>query len=290
MTRRFDALKWAASYLRAHIRDENIGEILLEARLNLSRTTLLANLREPLTAEDADWLKARIIEHVQTGKPVQYMLGTAPFYGRDFRVTPDVLIPRQETEELVWRAGEWAARYFGKKQPRRVCDIGTGSGAIAVTLALEHPAWKVAAVDLSEKALAVAKDNAAQLGASVAFYQGSFLEPLRGKKFDMLISNPPYITREEMTDLADTVRDFEPRLALCGGEDGLDPYRAILSELPALFGDSAIFLLAFEIGAGQGSAVAAMIRRTFGDCLEELAVAKDLSGLDRNVLVALRIK
>ncbi|MFT8363904.1 MAG: peptide chain release factor N(5)-glutamine methyltransferase [Sporolactobacillus sp.] len=287
VTRCFDLLKWAANELHAHNRDENIGEILLEARLRRSRTALLANLNDAVSEADTAWVAARVNEHIRTGKPVQYMLEEAPFYGRLFHVTADVLIPRQETEELVFRAGQWAAKYVGEQTSLRVCDIGTGSGAIAVTLALEHPNWQMTAVDVSWHALKVAEQNAARLGAAVTFRQGNFLEPLDGEKINMIVANPPYITREEMAELTDTVREFEPHLALYGGMDGLDPYREILAQLPPVIDSSQPFLIAFEIGASQGSAVAQLIRDSFAERVTALEIAQDIAGLDRNVMAVL---
>lgn len=288
--KRYEALKWAAALLKKYHRDENIGEILLEYRLNLSRTGLLTENRQPLSEVDEAWLKQHVTDHAVHGTPVQYMTGQAPFYGRTFKVTPDVLIPRPETEELVDRCGKWAARFFPHQEKLSVCDIGTGSGAIAVTLALEHPGWKVTGVDISPHALAIAEENASVLGADVIFRQGDLLEPVQNESFDLLVSNPPYITRTEMDALDDTVKDYEPHLALFGGTDGLDFYRKIVRGVRSVSGMRPVFLLAFEIGAGQGQAVGSLIRRTYPDRIEALTVEKDIAGLDRNVMAALRTK
>ncbi|WP_010630634.1 peptide chain release factor N(5)-glutamine methyltransferase [Sporolactobacillus vineae] len=288
--KRYEALKWAAALLKSHHRDENIGEILLEYRLNLSRTDLLADIREPLPAADEAWLKEHVARHAVYGTPVQYMTGQAPFYGRTFRVTPDVLIPRPETEELVYRCGKWAARFFPGRKRLSVCDIGTGSGAIAVTLALEHPDWHVTGADISPRALAVAEQNAATLGAAVTFRQGDLIDPVKNESFDLLVSNPPYITGDEMDALDNTVRDYEPHLALFGGADGLDFYRRIVTGARTLFGTGPFFVLALEIGAAQGAAVGSLIRRAYPDRIEALSVEKDLAGLDRNVMAVLRTK
>ncbi|WP_100486804.1 peptide chain release factor N(5)-glutamine methyltransferase [Sporolactobacillus pectinivorans] len=285
--KRFEALRWASSFLKEHHRDENIGEILLESRLHLSRTDLLADLKEPLFPQDEEWLKKRVSEHAIKGIPVQYMIGQAPFYGRNFKVTPDVLIPRQETEELVYRCGAWTARFFPDRKNMSVCDIGTGSGVIAITLALEHPDWDVTAVDISPQALAVAKENAVALGAKVRFKQGNLLDPVKNQPFDLLVSNPPYISQQEMNELNDTVKNYEPHLALLGGRDGLDLYRCILRSLPSIFKADRL-LLAFEIGASQGKTVSNLIRKEFSDQIEALAVEQDLAGLDRDVMAVLR--
>ncbi|RYL94012.1 peptide chain release factor N(5)-glutamine methyltransferase [Sporolactobacillus sp. THM19-2] len=286
--RRYEALKWASAFLKENHRDENIGEILLCSRLHLSRTDLFVNNRDLLTRQDEAWFRERVAEHVKTGAPVQYMLGQAPFYGRMFKVTPAVLIPRQETEELVYRIGKWAGRFFPDKK-LEVCDIGTGSGAIAITLALEHPDWHVTATDISCEALAVAGENARHLGAKVDFRPGDLTVPLAGLHYDILVSNPPYISRTGMEQLDDTVKDFEPHLALFGGGDGLDCYRQILRGVTA-FSTGPLFLLGFEIGAEQGQAISGLIRSTFPNRIEALAVEKDIAGLDRNVLAVLRKK
>lgn len=287
--RRFEALKWASALLKQHGRDQNIGEILLCHRLHLTRTELLADNRKSLAPQDEEWLREHIADHVQNGTPVQYMIGEAPFYGRNFRVSPAVLIPRPETEELVYRVGVWAKRFYPDRRRLSVCDIGTGSGAIAVTLKLEHPEWHVAATDISPRALAVAKKNAAALGAEVAFGTGDLTGPLNGNTFDILVSNPPYIPQREMEQLDDTVKNYEPHLALCGGGDGLDFYRRILAEAPALFGTERFFLLAFEIGAAQGPAVENLVRQAFPGRIAALSVERDTAGLDRDVMAALRL-
>ncbi|RYL95117.1 peptide chain release factor N(5)-glutamine methyltransferase [Sporolactobacillus sp. THM7-4] len=286
--KRFELLKWASTFLKKHHRDENIGEILMCYRLHLNRTNLLSDIRNPLPEEDEAWIRERVTEHAVKGTPVQYMVGQAPFYGRYFKVTPVVLIPRQETEELVYRVGTWAKKWFSEQRGLTVCDIGTGSGAIAVTLALEHPEWHVAAVDISDAALRIAKENAKELGASVDFRQGDLLEPLAGQPMDILVSNPPYITRPEMDVLSDTVKNYEPHLALFGGDDGLDFYRRILQALPRSAAKNPWRLIAFEIGALQGKAVKNLIQETFPGRIETLTVEKDISGLDRNVMAVIR--
>jgi len=284
--RRFEALKWASSFLQKHHRDENIGEILLCHRLHLTRTQLLVDIRQPLAGEDMDWLQEKVRDHALRGVPVQYMTGQAPFYGRTFKVTPDVLIPRPETEERVARVLEWADRFFPEKSDPTVWDIGTGSGAIAITLALERPKWHIFAVDLSEAALTVAKENADRLGACVGFEHGSLLKPIAGGSADILVSNPPYISSAEMEELEDVVKNYEPHLALSGGDDGLNAYRAIIHDLPGIMKER--LLLALEIGAAQGEAVKSLVVSRFPRRIESLSVEKDIGGRDRNVIAVLR--
>ncbi|WP_141603674.1 peptide chain release factor N(5)-glutamine methyltransferase [Terrilactibacillus laevilacticus] len=286
--KRFEALNWASSFLSKHDRDANIGEILLCHRLGLTRTELLVDIRESLKKEDEIWFKDGVIQHVKTGEPVQYMTGTETFYGRTFHVSPAVLIPRPETEELIEWVKNWANLYFPHKKELSVCDIGTGSGAIAITLALEKPEWHVSTVDLSADAIKVAKDNAKNLHATVDFYEGSFLQPLidHHKKVDILVSNPPYISKEGMRSLQDVVKDHEPHLALSGGEDGLDAYRCILKEVRQIMKDQ--LLIGFEIGYDQGEAIQNLIKQTFDQQIEALKVMKDINGNDRVALAFVR--
>lgn len=282
----YEALNWASSFLKGNDRDENVGEILLRHRLKMTRTTLLMNNREPIPDEDLDWLRDRVVEHVKMGKPIQYMIGYEWFYGNRFKVTPDVLIPRPETEELIEGVLEWSEKHFLKKGHLAVCDIGTGSGAIAVTLAKERPEFDVTSIDISEKALEVAKSNAEALDAKVRFVHGSLLAPFKDQEvFDIVISNPPYITAAEMMTLNDVVKEHEPHLALAGGTDGLDFYRAIASELHYVMKDR--LLLALEIGSEQGAAVSKLIHAAFPDRVKDFQVKKDINGHDRMIFALL---
>ncbi|TCP20243.1 release factor glutamine methyltransferase [Scopulibacillus darangshiensis] len=285
--KRYEALNWASSFLREHSRDENAGELLLMSRLGLSRTALLTGIRDSLNEADWAWLQDKVKEHGESGTPIQHMIGSEWFYGRQFKVTGDVLIPRPETEELIQGVLKWGNDYFLEKGELSICDIGTGSGAIAVTLALEKPDAKVTAVDLSGAALNIAKNNADALGASVRFVQGSFLEPFCGKEtFDIVVSNPPYISYAEMDELGDVVKNHEPHLALAGGEDGLDCYRDIVRQLPGIMAGR--LLLAFEIGPRQGDAVSSLIQKTFAGSIKALDIKKDINGKDRMVFALMQ--
>lgn len=215
-----------------------------------------------------------LAERRLAGEPIAYLLGEREFYGRPFRVSPAVLIPRPETEHLV----EAALARVGRG-PARVVDLGCGSGAIAVTLALEVPEWQVSAVELSDAALTVARANAAQLGACVAFYQGSWYAPLpQAAVFDLIVSNPPYIAATDRHLGEGDVR-FEPRLALTDDDDGL----ACLREITA--GASGRLLpggwLMVEHGYDQGDAVRALFSAAG---LAEVETLPDLAGLDRVTL------
>jgi release factor glutamine methyltransferase len=274
----FEALKWASSFLKDNNRDENVGELYLRHLLKMSRAQLLAEQRHVLTGEE--WLdfKQAIEQHVN-GIPIQHLMGVEEFYGRSFLVNSDVLIPRPETEELVYHTVEKLSK---KRGPLVAVDIGTGSGAIAVSLKLESPVrLNMIAVDISDKALNVARENSRRLEADINFLQGDLLQPLiqKGVKVDVLLSNPPYIPLRDRETLADIVKDHEPELALFGGEDGYDLYRRFMEELPKVVNDS--YLIGFEVGVGQGKTVAHLLKETFPDANVE--VVFDINGKDRMV-------
>ena len=189
-------------------------------------------------------------------EPLQYILGETEFMGLTFHVEPGVLIPRADTEILVEKAL--------KVMPpnARVLDIGTGSGAIAVSLAKLGKNARVTAVDVSDKALEIARKNAESSGADVEFVKSDCFSALQGRKYDMIVSNPPYISDEEMRGLMPEVKR-EPELALFGGEDGLDFYRRISREAPEYLNEGGFLL--FEIGWLQKDAVSALMRTFIGE-------------------------
>ena len=197
-----------------------------------------------------------IIARREKREPMQYILGSAGFMGLDFHVEPGVLCPRPDTEILC----EEALRRL--KPGARVLDIGTGSGAIAVSLAKLGKDVSVTAVDISDTALAVAKDNAERNGAQVRFVRSDCFAALEGETFDMIVSNPPYINSMEMAELMPEVRR-EPELALFGGEDGLDFYRRISREAGAYLNEGGCLI--FEIGWQQKDAVSDLLRAHIGE-------------------------
>ncbi|CAM3837352.1 peptide chain release factor N(5)-glutamine methyltransferase [Mesobacillus zeae] len=276
----YEALNWASSFLEQKQRDDNAGEILLQHFAGLNRARLLADIREELEPEIWTAFQKAVRMHGD-GVPVQYITGVEDFYGRTFQVDPSVLIPRPETEELVLGTLHRLNSIFEEKHELEVVDVGTGSGAISVTLKLEKPGLIVAASDISAEALATAKKNAVQLGADVNFIQGNLLEPFirGGKKFECVISNPPYIPNEDKYWMSEIVTDHEPHLALFAGNDGLDVYRRFMEQLPLVVKEKA--LIAFEIGFGQGEAVAGMLKATFPGAFVE--VTNDINGKDRMV-------
>lgn len=189
-------------------------------------------------------------------EPLQYILGETEFMGLTFHVEPGVLIPRADTEILVEKALAWM------KPGARVLDIGTGSGAIAVSLAKLGRQAQVTAVDVSNRALEIARRNAERNGAAVEFVKSDCFSALKGRKYDMIVSNPPYISEDEMRGLMPEVTR-EPELALFGGADGLDFYRRISREAPEYLNEGGCLL--FEIGWLQKDAVSALVKAHIGE-------------------------
>ena len=270
----FEALNWASSFLKEHDREEYGAELLLRSILNMERAKMLAEIRSPITRQSWENYEQAVIQHA-AGKPIQYILGYEEFYGRTFNVSEHVLIPRPETEELIVAVLE--------RMPNKHCsivDIGTGSGAIAITLKCECPDANVTATDVSAEALKQAEKNAQEHKADIKFIQGDLLKPFieTNQQFDIIVSNPPYIRVDEQ--LSDIVYDHEPHLALFGGEDGLNYYRNFAKQLPQVLKQGG--LVAFEIGAGQGEAVANLLEKAFPNGKTEIIF--DINGKDRIVI------
>ncbi|MCS0670574.1 peptide chain release factor N(5)-glutamine methyltransferase [Cytobacillus firmus] len=276
----YEALNWASSFLKESNRDENAGELLLQHFMKMARASFLANLREDLNPEVLDEFQKAVQAHA-AGQPVQYIIGSEEFYGRAFQVNGDVLIPRPETEELVYNALQKINKLFGSVNGLEMADIGTGSGAIAVTMKLEKPELNVTATDIYGPTLELAEKNAEQNGAEIDFFQGDLLQPLisKGKKFDIILSNPPYIPEKDIEWMSDIVTEHEPHRALFAGEDGLDLYRRFMEELPAVIKDRAI--IGFEVGAGQSEAVSLLLKQAFPQANVETVY--DINGKDRMV-------
>lgn len=275
-----EALREASSFLAALKISEpdSNARLLLGHILNLSPASLLASFRDPFPDERRKaWEEA--ISRKAAGEPAQYIIGEQEFYGLAFRVSPAVLIPRPETELLVERIAELGEEIWPGGSPS-VWDIGTGSGAIAGALKSLRPAWKVAASDISPDALAQAKENMTRLGLDVEFRQGNLLEPFEGETSDILVSNPPYIPARTVDELQPEVRDYEPRSALDGGADGLDPYRIMMDQLTLLAGVPR--LIGFELGLGQADEVAEMLR-TAGHW-SQIEIVNDYAGIKRHVI------
>jgi release factor glutamine methyltransferase len=258
------------------------AELLAAHSLGLRRIDLYLQHDRPLAEEELEPMRA-LLRRRAAGEPVAYLVGEREFHGRPFRVTPDVLIPRPETETLVERALRWARAAAGARgEGLRLADAGTGSGCIACTLAAELPGAAVVAGDVSAAAVAVARDNALRLGLGdrVTVGEGSWEAPFAAHApFDALVSNPPYVTSGEMEGLMREVRDHEPRLALEAGEDGLDAYRQLLDRcLPLVRPDG---YLALEIDPRRREAVMRLV--TTARPGSEVTVVDDLAGMARVV-------
>lgn len=278
----FEALKWASSFLLEQGREENIAEIAMRACLKVERVQLLADWRRELTESEWKQFEEMIHSHAD-GVPIQYLIGSEEFYGRKFLVNPDVLIPRPETEELVLGILERVKKRFSDSVAADgldLVDVGTGSGAIAISLKLENPTFRVTASDISLKALEVASENARLLEADVRFVDGDLLKPFIGaQRFDIVVSNPPYIPLTDKESLSVIVKDHEPENALFAGIDGLNCYRELAKQLPLVIKERA--LVGFEIGTGQGEAVSALLQEQFP--LAEIEIIDDINGNERMV-------
>ncbi|WP_194539946.1 peptide chain release factor N(5)-glutamine methyltransferase [Paenibacillus sp. JZ16] len=276
-----EAFVEASSFLDAMrvMEPQRNAQLLLEHVLELSGTSYYMALAEPFPADRRHALED-VINRKAQGVPAQYIIGEQEFYGRPFEVTPAVLIPRPETELLVEAVLKYGRELTPRSKRLKAIDIGTGSGAIAITLALQEAAWDLLASDISPDALEVAARNAKHLNADVEFRQGNLLEPFAGMAPDILVSNPPYIPAEDIEGLQPEVRDYEPRTALDGGPDGLNPYRIMMEQLPLLSAPPR--LIAFELGMGQAGDVAELLRSA--GHWKEIVTVPDLAGIDRHVL------
>ena len=252
-----EALRAATARLeQADVPDADVdASYLLASVLKEDTLAMRINGHRALTEEQEKAFDA-LCDRRAAREPLQYILGETEFMGLTFHVEPGVLIPRADTEILVEKAL--------KVMPpnARVLDIGTGSGAIAVSLARLGQAARVTAVDVSDKALEIARKNAESNGADVEFVKSDCFSALQGRKYDMIVSNPPYISEDEMRGLMPEVTR-EPELALFGGADGLDFYRRISREAPEYLNEGGCLL--FEIGWLQKDAVSALVKAHIGE-------------------------
>jgi release factor glutamine methyltransferase len=242
------------------------AEVLLGHALHQEREYFFAHPEREL--QEVEWLHyGRYLHERLKGKPTQYIIGRQEFFGRDFRVTSDVLIPRPETEHVVEACVALAAG------ARRVLDVGTGSGAIAATLALElrAEAW---ATDISAAAVAVASGNAARLDARVRFVVCDLMEAIRESSMDLIVSNPPYVPVTQREGLQREVRDFEPHVALFAGQTGFELYDRIAADAPRVLRTGGWLIM--ELGFGSLDHVRGLL-----DGWSEVRVEPDLAGIPR---------
>jgi len=250
------------------------AEVLLCHALNREREYLYAHPEEELT--EVAWIHyGRYLHQRLQGKPTQYITGRQEFYGREFRVTPDVLIPRPETEHLV------ESSLTRLRPGDKVLDVGTGSGAIAISIALETSA-QVYATDISTAALRIASENARKLDAPVTFIAADLISCFADATFDLVASNPPYVPKTDHPALQREVRDYEPEVALFGGPSGLEIYERLIPEARRVLRPGGWLLL--ELGYNSLDPVRGML----GPGWSEITVQADLAGLPR-VLAAKRL-
>lgn len=261
-------------------KDCNVAKVLFYHLANKEPHQLYLMMDEEVEDELYQAFQAGIKRYMD-GEPIQYIKGKETFFSRDFIVNEDVLIPRYETEELVENILYKIDDYFEDYESIDLCDVGTGSGAIAISLALEESKLNVVATDISKEALEVARLNAQELGANIEFYQGDMLESLidREMKVDIFVSNPPYIPVEQ--DIESVVKDNEPHVALFGGNDGLYFYRKIFSKVQSVIKDRA--LLAFEMGFDQRELMCQAVEHYFPNIPYE--IIKDINGKDRMLFI-----
>lgn len=274
-------LKWTEEYFtKAGIDTPRLdGEVLLCHVLKKERIHLYVHFDQPLTKEELAQYKMCIKERVQH-KPVAHIVGHKEFMGLDFKVNEATLIPRPDTEILV--EAVISRLKTGQEGLGTIADIGTGSGAICLSLLNYLPDLKAVTVDISPEAIEVAKENAELLDLSdrVEFCHGDMLEPIRDRKFTAIVSNPPYIPEDDIDGLEPDVRDFEPISALVAGPDGLDFYRRLVAEAGNMIDDDGF--LALEIGINQAEALKALGQEHgWGRC----EIVKDLAGIDRVVIL-----
>ncbi|HEX6385491.1 MAG TPA: peptide chain release factor N(5)-glutamine methyltransferase [Anaerolineae bacterium] len=259
------------------------ARLLLQYLLGVDHSFLVAHDDEPLTIDQEQQYQA-LISRARQKEPIPYITGTAPFYGLDFLVTPAVLIPRPETEQMVDAALVWARERLSSQPdtPLRLVDVGTGSGCIAIILARNLPQARVDAVDVSADALAIARQNAQRYAPSrVHFHLGHLLTPVDHQP-DLITANLPYIGNEEWTTLDDGVKLYEPVLALRGGPGGLEVIEELLKQATlSLSAGGAIFL---EVGWQQGPAARQLAQSYFPEA--QVGVIPDYAGRDR--IIALR--
>lgn len=276
-----DLLNWTANYLteKGFENSRLETERLLAHSLNLQRIDLYVNFDRPLIPEELSHFKMllkRRLEH----EPLQYVLGETEFYSLPFKVAPGVLIPRPETEILVDQVKNVCSTEFKEDETINLLDVGTGSGIIAITCACHIPNAEIAAVDISEQALKIAQKNAElnEVEEKITFFQQDALNEWKTEyhqKFDVIVSNPPYISAAEYEELAVEVKDFEPQQALLAGEKGLDFYHTFLKQLQDLLKPDGLAF--FEIGETQAEFLSGFYLSNG----YETEIIKDLADKDR---------
>ena len=278
-------LQWTTDYFEKNEVSEPraSAEVLLAHVLAEDRLYLYLNYDRPMDSTELSAFRACIKRRV-AGEPSQYITGIQEFWSLPMRVNPTVLIPRPETEVLVQAALE----FIGSAQAKiTIMDLGTGSGAIAIALARELPTARIVATDVSMATLQLARENARlnQVDGQISFVQADMLAATSGgsQKFNLVVTNPPYVSHDDFSALPREIRDYEPRHALYGGVDGLTAIKHIIREAPTVLRQAGGLLM--EMGAGQAESVSTLVRDS--QYYQSHHIIKDYSGIDR-VLVAIK--
>lgn len=274
-----DALRQAVQSLQqSHIESASLdARILLQYVLGVSREQLLADTRLTLTSRQYGAFM-QLVEKRSGRQPVSQLIGKRDFWNHSFKVTCHTLDPRPDSETLIESV---LAHFASRPLPARILDLGTGTGCLLLTLLHEYPLARGVGVDICKSALSVAKENAAaqQIEGRVHFMNGCWAENVEGV-FDLIVSNPPYIPTDAIAMLAPEVAQYEPKLALDGGPDGLDCYRAIMAQLPRVLAPQG--LAAFEVGIGQAKELESLAAQ---HGLQVVGIKEDMAGIARCVLV-----
>ena len=285
-------IQWTTEYLKGKGIDNPRldSEVLLAHLLRLDRVGLYLNFDRPLSRDELSSFR-EIVKRRGSREPLQYITGHQEFWSLDFKVTPDVLIPRPDTEILVEEALKAVRRETldvrrQNQLPFTILDLCTGSGCIAISLAHELKDAVVHAIDASEAALSIARENAEKNGVRdrVIFLQGDLYEALtshvsRLTSYDLIVSNPPYIKNIDIPNIQPEVRDYEPRMAVDGGTEGLGFYKRIVADAPNHLSPHGWLMV--EVGEGQADAVSKMMTDT--GAFESISTVKDLAGIERVV-------
>ncbi|PRY82105.1 peptide chain release factor N(5)-glutamine methyltransferase [Alkalibacterium olivapovliticus] len=271
-----EVLNRASSFLKQRDKDTHIAEWLMKELFNWNTTQLITKRFQPISdSQKINYLSA--VNKCATGIPPQHVVGHEWFYDRKFKVTSDTLIPRPETEE-------WFDRYIRTlpEHPLSVLDIGTGTGVLAISHKLERPQDRVTAVDISPEAITVAEENAKRHNADVTFLVSDLTQEIN-QRMDLIISNPPYISKQEKNVMDDSVILHEPHLALFAEDDGLYFYKKLAEQLPGIISPEGVIVM--EYGYRQGQQVRALFQSAFPEA--DVTIWKDMSGNNRAIVVQL---
>lgn len=271
-------LRDAKKRTRTYDKETSATELLMLHFSELQATEFYLDYEKPMPEDKRLAFEHGLNQYLEDHIPVQQIMGYVYFYGHKFKVTKQALIPRFETEELVANVLILYDEYF-QGQRIDLVDVGTGSGCLAVTLAKEEENLNVSATDISEQALSLAKENADLLGVNVCFKQGDMLKPIMDQRFDILVSNPPYIPSDEEVDTI--ILNNEPHIALFGGKDGLKFIREIIHGSKAILKDKAI--IAMEHAYDKGEAIRLLAKETYPQA--KIYTLKDMQGLDRMTFI-----